>query len=721
MPADLEAIRHLLSGLGERTALTEPEAQEITRAMGIGTPAMWVAGDADEASRARLAGGRVMVKAVGPPHKTDFDGVTVVDNDPAAIASAVRAIEASAPPGLEGFLVAEFIAHDQSAEILAGVRWTEAFGPVVSIGPGGIGVEAGKGSRPAIIAPATAHRIEATLSASAGTAALTTPHRGGATAATQESLADLASRLLALGLSAMPHHLTEYEINPLVFTADGPVALDAVALAADRDPDPEAPPRPPSQIASQLRPRSIAVMGVSERMNPGRVILRNVLAAGFPPDRVTVIKPGVTEIDGCHCVPDLSSVDADLMVVAVAAEAVPGVVDEALASGTIRSMILIPGGLGERLGTEDAAARIRATIAGARSSGRPAPVLTGPNSMGIRSVPGAYDTTFIPRERMTPATARRHAPMAVIAQSGAFTLSRLDRLPWLEPRYVVTVGNQIDLTVGDYLAYFADDHEVSVAACYLEGFRFGDGDRALRAAERLRERGGLTLWYRGGRTPAGARSAATHTAAVATDDVVARSLAAQAGILEAATLDQFDDLVRLAVLLHDKSIQGSRIAVVSNAGFECVAASDALGDLTPAVFSPDTKERLGAILQRAGLDAITAGTNPLDLTPMANDDVFVAAVEAALDDPGVDLAAIGCVPFTPALQALPDDVAAPGSLPTRLAALATHPKPWVAVIDAGRLYDPMADRLEEAGVPVLRSMDRALRLLGRYAAARSGA
>ena len=47
-----------------------------------------------------------------------------------------------------------------------------------------------------------------------------------------------------------------------------------------------------------LRPESIAIVGVSERMNPGRVILRNVLDFGFPPDRVTVIKRGVAEIDG---------------------------------------------------------------------------------------------------------------------------------------------------------------------------------------------------------------------------------------------------------------------------------------------------------------------------------------------------------------------------------------------------------------------------------------
>src|SRR3990172_3369855 len=96
--------------------------------------------------------------------------------------------------------------------------------------------------------------------------------------------------------------------------------------------------------------------------------------------------------------------------------------------------------------------RMNGALAGSRGERRP--VVTGPNSMGIRSEPGGYDATFIPAERMTPA-ARQPAPVAVVAQSGAFTLARLDRLPWLRPRYVVTAGNQLDLTIGDYLAHLA--------------------------------------------------------------------------------------------------------------------------------------------------------------------------------------------------------------------------------------------------------------------------
>jgi acyl-CoA synthetase (NDP forming) len=712
-------VREIRTRRPGRTSLTEPEAQQVTRSLGIAVPLMKVVAGPDD--NVSLPGDRVVVKAIGPTHKTDIGGVRVAANTPLAIAAAIQAIAAEIGP-IREYLVAEHIDHDPLAEIIAGVRWSDAFGPVVSIGPGGVGV--GVGPAPAIIAPATADRIEATLRSSV----LTETRRGAPPAATVTDLTALATTLLAFGEAVMPHDLAEFEINPIVFTAAGPIALDALAIVGRGDGGPTRPDRPIDGIARQLHPRSIAVMGVSEQMNPGRVILRNVLAAGFPGNRVVVIKPGVAEIEGCRCIPDLTALGdpVDLLVVAVPAAAVPEVVEQAMELGSARSMVLIPGGLGERPGTEAAADRIRKAIASCPSPNRP--VITGPNSMGIRSVPGGYDATFIPAERMTladppsrrlPPGTRDPAQVAVVAQSGAFTLARLDRLPWLHPRYVVTAGNQIHLTIGDYLEHLAAEPEVAIIACYLEGFLPGDGDRTLRAAMRMRARGGLVLWYRGGRTDQGAQSAATHTAAIATDDLVVRSLARTAGVLEAESLDDFDDLLRIAVAFHDRPVGGAHVAVVSNAGFECVAAADNVGSLTFAEYSSATRSRLAEILHGADLAGVTGIGNPLDLTPMAGDATYAAAVEAVLDDPGVEIAVVGCLPFTPALRTMPEQVGWKGSLPDRLAALATHSTPWIAVVDGGRQYDPMADHLEAAGIPVVRAMDRAMRLLDRWARSRA--
>ncbi len=718
-------IERIVAAAG-REVLLESEAMEILRLLGIGIPAGEVVTSEQEAARLEIPGDRVVVKVLSPEvaHKTEVGGVAIVANTPRTIGGAVAAMAARVPAA-EAYLVCEYVEHAPGpvGEILAGLRWTDAFGPVVTLGFGGVAAELL--GDPLILSASGGRRgLEAALRGSRIGRLLAEGHRGAPPSIGTAELADLAGRLLAVGAEVMPEILVEIEANPLVFTPEGPVALDALARCGTGPIERPDPPRPGSGMKRILHPASIAVMGVSQRRNPGRMILDNVLAAGFPPDRVTVIKPGVDRIGGVRAVPDLEAVGdpVDLLVLAVAAEAVPGIVEQAILGRHARSMIVIPGGLGERAGSEDLAARIRRAVADSRESDWGGPVVNGGNSMGIRSVPGRYDATFIPAERMTPAPTAE-APLAVVAQSGAFTLSRLDRLPRVRPRYLVTVGNQLDLTVGDYVEHFAADPSVEIVACYVEGLRPGDGSRLLEAAGTLRERGGWLVLARGGKTGAGARSALTHTAAIATDDVVIRSLARGAGILEAGSLDEFEDLLRLTLALRAKPLAGLGVGAVSNAGFECVAMADAFGPLAPASLDPSSVERLTGLFAKAGLGGIVGVQNPLDMTPGADDETFAAAVEIMLDDPGVDVGVVGCVPYTASLLTLPDQIDRPGSVVQRLAALADHPTPWVVAVDAGARYDPAVAVLESAGLAVFRTVDRAVRLLGRYAAerrARSG-
>jgi hypothetical protein len=103
---------------------------------------------------------------------------------------------------------------------------------------------------------------------------------------------------------------------------------------------------------------------------------------------------------------------------------------------------------------------------------------------------------------------------------------------------------------------------------------------------------------------------------------------------------------------------------------------------------------------------------------MADDLAYEDAVTAVMADENVDVGIVGCVPMTAALNSLtrdhghPEDLDHEDSIVQRLIRLHCQiTKPWIAVVDAGRLYDSMADRLERAGIPTFREADRALRLL----------
>jgi acyl-CoA synthetase (NDP forming) len=117
--------------------------------------------------------------------------------------------------------------------------------------------------------------------------------------------------------------------------------------------------------------------------------------------------------------------------------------------------------------------------------------------------------------------------------------------------------------------------------------------------------------------------------------------------------------------------------------------------------------------------------NPIDLTPMAGDEAYAQVVDTLLTDPDADAVVVGVVPLTAALNTLEagpghgEDFTAPGAIVARLSALRQDEgKPWIAVVDAGALYDGMARALVTAGIPTFRSADRALRLFNVFCAER---
>jgi acyl-CoA synthetase (NDP forming) len=644
----------------------------------------------------------------------------------------MRAMESRcAGTALAGFVLYEFVPHRPAMghEFLLGLRWTRDFGPVVTLGPGGIHAELlaralrdGEGlavfsphlERPNAVLEALAPSVPARIA--------TEPQRGLPPAIARGEIESAVRRMLDLAGALCPDPIAELEINPLVVSGGRLVALDVLGTFTDTPAEVPAP-RPLEKLRRLLEPRSIAIAGVSEQRNPGRVILENVLRAGTARGRVTVIKPGAQSIDGCRCVARLADLEGpvDLAVLSVAAPQAAEMVADIATHRRAESVILIPGGLEEKAGSGTLVGPMRQAIAASRHTLWGGPVVNGGNCLGIRSVPGRYDTLFIPGHKLGLPSGPP-APVALIAGSGAFACAKLNKLERLNPLLAVTIGNQMDLTVADYLTYLADDPRIELFAVYLEGFRTLDGARFLQAVERITGSGRNVVVHLAGRTRAGAAAAASHTAAVAGDHAVAKALARAAHALVADTLEDFEDLVRLFTQLRGRRSRGLRLGAVTNAGYESVAFADALGPFTLAEFTPDTRAALRRVLEEARLAEIVGVRNPIDLTPILDDAGTEAVARAVLDDPGVDDAVIGVVPMTGALETLAagaghtEDVTRPQSIASRLARLMRETqKPWVAVVDAGSAYDPMVRVLEDGGVPTFRTADRAMRLFGRWA------
>jgi len=110
---------------------------------------------------------------------------------------------------------------------------------------------------------------------------------------------------------------------------------------------------------------------------------------------------------------------------------------------------------------------------------------------------------FIPRPSSPSHAATHPRRTCFISQSGAFIISNVSRMPWLDPAYSLSIGNQIDLTAADLLGHAAADPAIEVIAAYIEGFRPGDGLAFAAAVRRAVAVGKDVVFYKAGRTSEG--------------------------------------------------------------------------------------------------------------------------------------------------------------------------------------------------------------------------
>ena len=720
-------------------------------------------------------GDKVVMKIVSPliVHKTEVGGVKIIAKTPEKIRSTWRRMQYEVPgayaamiernpvltpPGytglsqemlvqaiardINGVLMVQYMPPDSEAfgnEMIVGVRNSREFGMVLSAGLGGTDTELyaerfRKGQ--AIVAASTAmisgmsffELFKKTISYQK-LAGLT---RGQKRIVTDEQLIECFAALIEVAnyYSPLNHEapfvIDELEYNPFAFTDYLMVPLDGLVRFSPPGRQPAG--RPIAKIGGLVKPGSIGVVGVStSRINFGRIILDNILANGFDKENLRIIRPGLDEFEGIKCLPGLESLDGrlDLFVVAVKSTQVPDIVDEVVRLDAARAVILIPGGMGETSESRERAEAVTRNINEAHESPGGGPVFLGANSLGVLSHPGCFDTMFVPEEKAPKQRGKRPRNAAFISQSGAFMLTRISQRPELDPAYLISVGNQIDLTLGDLVSYLKDDPEIQVIGVYAEGFKDLDGlafSRAVRAAVLA---GKVVVFYKAGRTPEGKTATSGHTASLAGDYMVCESCVRQAGGIVAQNFTQFEDLFLLAQRAHGAKIRGNRLAMISAAGFEAVGMADSIQSddyrMSLARFAQPTRQALDEMLQKSGLSGLVSVKNPLDLTPAADDQAHLKAVELLIADPNVDALAVSLCPVSPGLASMDGPASDPQSyrhaqsLASSLPALAARAdKPVIGVADAGRGFDEYVRVFSRQGMAVFPIADRAVAALSHY-------
>jgi acetyltransferase len=368
-------------------------------------------------------------------------------------------------------------------------------------------------------------------------------------------------------------------------------------------------------------PAGVVVVGAST--HPGKfgfVTLHNLLAAGYRGRVFAVNRDGdaVLGVPALADVADLPDGAADLAFLCTPPPLNAELVKACAAKG-VRAVYVASGGYAES--GEDG----RRAQDGLREAATAAGVLlVGPNGQGLVSTPASLCAQIV-------APFPPPGAIGIASQSGNIVSSLLNQAVrfGVGVSRAVSVGNAAATGVADFLDYYADDPATTTAVAYIEGVGEGRAlmDRLRAVAERM-----PVVVAKGGRSPAGARAAASHTGALASDDRVFAGGCRQAGVVR---VDGVEEAYEAAAAFATQPLPaGPRVAVVTTAGGWGVLASDALAAAADVELMP-----LPADL-RAALDDVLpprwSRNNPIDLAGGETKDTVPSVLDVVARHPDVD-------------------------------------------------------------------------------------
>lgn len=294
-------------------------------------------------------------------------------------------------------------------------------------------------------------------------------------------------------------------------------------------------------IDTLLSPRSIAIVGASDDPRRiGGVPLAHMLNHGFGGD-IWPVNANRHTVQGLKAYRDLASVpgDVEFVLVAVPAAGVPDVI-RAASQKKAKTVLILSSGFAE--GGEQGAQLQREAAELAHNAGIR---LIGPNCMGLMNVEKKFYPTFSSViDRDVPELGR----VAVASQSGAIGTHIFAAMAQrkLGLRYLITTGNEADLTVPEVIKSYAEHDEVDTILVYLEGIR--DGKLLLEGLERARINRKPVIVLKAGSSPAGALAVTSHTASLAGEDEVFDAVLLQAGAWRVRSIEEMIDLAYAAQL-----------------------------------------------------------------------------------------------------------------------------------------------------------------------------
>jgi acetyl coenzyme A synthetase (ADP forming)-like protein len=619
MDYDQKAVTTVLDQVraDNRQTLTSEECQEICVAYRIAVPKEGLATSADEAaSLATDIGYPVALKIASTDilHKTDAGGVLIDLASAEDVKSGYESILAncrshSSEAKIAGVTVQQMVTGSQ--EVIVGSMTDPVFGKLVAFGLGGIMVELLKDVT-FRLAPATRDQALSMLNDITGSEVLD-GIRGGK-AIDKERLADIITNV-----SQLAHdfpEIDELDLNPVMVSEDGAIAVDAVIVVDFEEKEQRYRPSQEEILTSMRRimqPDAVAVIGASaEDGKIGNSVMKNLINGGYEGE-IYPIHPKADIILDRKCYASVMDVpgNIDIAIFCIPAAFVARVLGE-VGNKEIPGAILIPSGFAE-IGEHELQKEI---VDVARKQNVR---LMGPNIYGFYYTHKNLCATFC-----TPYDEK--GSIALSSQSGGVGMAIIgfSRSNKIGVSAIVGLGNKSDIDEDDLLTFFEQDDNTQVIAMHVEDLK--DGRAFAEVATRVSKKKPVVV-LKAGRTERGARAAQSHTGALAGNDKIYDDVLRQSGVIRALGLNDMLEFARgLQILPNPK---GENVLIVTGAGGSGVLLADACveNDLSLMAMPEDLDAAFKEFIPPFG-----ASGNPVDITGGEPPTTYQNTIKLALDD-----------------------------------------------------------------------------------------
>lgn len=348
--------------------------------------------------------------------------------------------------------------------------------------------------------------------------------------------------------------------------------------------------QPLQTVRDILHPRSVAIVGASDSEQKwGGRLLRYMLRHRHD-GPLYPINARASELMGLPAYPSLLDCPGpvDLAILLVPREHVRAAVEDCVAKG-VGCALCITAGFAET--GDQGRADENELVAMARAGGVR---LIGPNCMGLMNAHHKLcATTGVVMGTLDQLPA---GGIGMASQSGALMGAMISRGVDIGAGFssTVSVGNQADLDLNDFFEYLIDDPKTEVITLYMEGVK--DAPRFTALLERAAAAGKPVCIAKSGRSEAGAKAAASHTASLAGSWSAFEATCRRWGVYLFETI--YDLLQGALLLQRGKRAASNRVAIFSGSGGGGALLTDALEahGLRLAELSEATQQAVAAVL-----------------------------------------------------------------------------------------------------------------------------